>query len=282
MQMTLSDWRKLNIECEHVRSQLPQEILELEGSAYRGISFDEVEKVLRSLDPEQRKTVNRLMSRYRKLETTIQEGIRTLQAEMARLRNFIPQELGGSGPNPSDVESWKNEKRAELMRKMVRIEEISDFLEAAGCTDMEIPHLAPVAEWRGVAILEGAGDIEKEWDGQKYTTDGRAYCFFHSVDDKDIVQVMIVPPDEENGISAERCVKAILDSMSEEELARGLNYLKVLVHLGRDNQQYREYRTWRAAGGRFEWDEQNGVFTRYEPPMFGSGKSRNDSFQFPN
>lgn len=37
-----------------------------------------------------------------------------------------------------------------------------------------------------------------------------------------------------------------------------------------------QHKGWLASGGKFEWDEDQGVFVRYEPPMFGQGKVRHD------
>lgn len=41
---------------------------------------------------------------------------------------------------------------------------------------------AIVAEYRGVALLEKAGDVRSVWNGKEYFTDGRTYVFFKSDD----------------------------------------------------------------------------------------------------
>lgn len=71
--------------------------------------------------------------------------------------------------------------------------------------------LSPIAEYRGVCIIERNGDVPREWNGVKYTTDGKVYL---ALDLKD--------PDHP-GLMAyenERKIKELLDQLSDYERSK--------------------------------------------------------------
>lgn len=60
---------------------------------------------------------------------------------------------------------------------------------------------APVAEFRGVGVLEREGSVRAMWNGTEYATDGKVYAFFQ--DDPGTVGVLVFP--------TERDLKEVLD-----------------------------------------------------------------------
>lgn len=60
---------------------------------------------------------------------------------------------------------------------------------------------APVAEYRGVALLERPGNVWKDWQGDQYATDGHIWLWFRE-GGKGI------------GIPSERLAKAHLDELT--------------------------------------------------------------------
>lgn len=135
--------------------------------------------------------------------------------------------------------------------------------------EVEIPRLCPVAEYMGVCILEGAGDQKTSFKGVDYTTDGKCYLIAEG-DSPEMRQIIIVPP--QDGLTAERAAKNLIEDNHAN--TPYMTYEAVLIML----QQFKalaEYKTWIANGGRFEWDENEGMFVRF-PPMFGQGKAKHD------
>lgn len=62
---------------------------------------------------------------------------------------------------------------------------------------------APVAEYRGVVILEQTGNVRAVWDGKEYRTDGKVYVWFQA-DEPGHVGMIEFP--------TERDVKEVLDA----------------------------------------------------------------------
>jgi|TARA_Y100000034_G_scaffold135296_1_gene206624 hypothetical protein len=140
--------------------------------------------------------------------------------------------------------------------------------------EIEMPKgFAPVAEYMGVAILEGQGEEKTVWEGTEYGTDGRCYILLKS-DDPTQREVMIVPSAPEQGFSAEHCAKAIIEGSEQEWRDKALTFLEVLETMGEGVEDYiKQHKGFMAAGGRFDWDGKVQAFVRVEPKMYGRGKS---------
>jgi hypothetical protein len=114
---------------------------------------------------------------------------------------------------------------------------------------------SPVAEYRGVAILERRGDKRAAWMGKEYQTDGWCYVFARS-GTKDILTL---------GLPCEREAKEVIDALIAgpvegmppvEDL---LSYHQVLKVLDVPSEHLEAYRR---AELRWRWDDIQGVFVQ--------------------
>jgi hypothetical protein len=101
--------------------------------------------------------------------------------------------------------------------------------------------LAPVAEYRGVAIIEKRGSVRAIWRGTEYLTDGLTYLMVKPQDDS--VNLM--------GLPTELVCKQFLDERSSDELGQFCSYEEahlIICHVKP------------TALPRYRWDETECIF----------------------
>jgi hypothetical protein len=126
---------------------------------------------------------------------------------------------------------------------------------------------SPVAEYRGIAILEKAGDKRAVWRGHEYATDGLTYVFWW--DDDGMMSVL--------GLPDERAVKELIDAVRDNpEALDAANSIPLAD---------RKYLSWREAmevlrkepytgeTPTWYWDDLAGHFFRAEDRLDEAGRS---------
>jgi hypothetical protein len=124
--------------------------------------------------------------------------------------------------------------------------------------------VAPVAEYRGVAIVEMSGNKRAVWQGVEYRTDGHSWLIlrpgmeakFHQLFSPDKI-TSSTPPDNVSMIAPpdERAAKEILDEVArtgESPTSFFLSFREVLMLLGEPAR----------AIPPVKWDEKQGLFVR--------------------
>lgn len=131
--------------------------------------------------------------------------------------------------------------------------------------------LSPVAEYRGIALVEMRGEKRAVWRGAEYRTDGRIHLL-KRIGDDDAFEVWTL----EN----EKAAKAVIDSMFEHdspefdftdrvlanppyagEVGLGfLSVLDVLIVTKACEDVIGEFLRWKNSGGHWEWDDLQEVF----------------------
>jgi hypothetical protein len=104
--------------------------------------------------------------------------------------------------------------------------------------------LTPIAEYRGVCVLERGGDVRAIWQGREYTTDGSSYVMLKPTPGADVIKLLAFP--------TERMIKQYLDSGPG---SRGIHLLCswAEVHRVVGRSASREV-------PRYRWDDFQGVF----------------------
>jgi hypothetical protein len=106
--------------------------------------------------------------------------------------------------------------------------------------------LAPVAEYRGVALVEKPGDKRTVWEGREYFTDGWIYLMRRGPR-RDVCEFI--------GLPSEAVVKEFLDEQSDAELGSFYSFTEVEKVIGFDEETRRIH-----AQLRWEWDDKQQVF----------------------
>lgn len=108
--------------------------------------------------------------------------------------------------------------------------------------------LAPVAEYRGVALIERPGDKRTAWEGREYFTDGCIYLMRRSV---------VAGMCELVGLPSEAIAKEFLDEQCEYELGEHYSFTEVEEVIGVDERIRRVH-----AELQWEWDDKQQVFVQ--------------------
>tara|TARA_R110002111_G_scaffold100976_6_gene156458 strand:+ start:18268 stop:18756 length:489 start_codon:yes stop_codon:yes gene_type:complete len=134
---------------------------------------------------------------------------------------------------------------------------------------------SPVAEYKGIALVEKDGDIRTSWKGTTYFTDGNIHLWMKCEDDnKDEHLTRIILPSD--GYSAEANAKDFIDEMNEYEREQYLNYVEAFEALDATADQLAAAKE-RCKNIEDIFDEGQGVFVQIDKP-YGQGKSINFSF----
>jgi hypothetical protein len=75
--------------------------------------------------------------------------------------------------------------------------------------------MSPVAEYKGIAIIEVKGSIRAFWRGKEYFTDGKSYLM-HSGDEPHSVAIL--------GFPNEYVIKQFIDERHAKDLAKFYSY----------------------------------------------------------
>ncbi len=130
--------------------------------------------------------------------------------------------------------------------------------------------LAPVAEYRGVALIERRGDKRTVWKGKQYPTDGGIYLWKRCDALKDGQhrhgrrrhgEILLVRMPGVPGMTPDAVAKHYLDSLTQEECRGYLSFLEVLRRL-RDEKMASDFQRRMDAGLRWEWDDSAHVFVQ--------------------
>jgi hypothetical protein len=122
----------------------------------------------------------------------------------------------------------------------------------------EEQYWSPVAEYRGIAILEKAGDKRTVWHGHEYFTDGLTYVFWRA-EDGVIGQF---------GLPNERVVKDLIDEVRDNPTL--LDAENDLPLAGREYLDWRDAwevvtkQPWKGETPKWYWGEKAGHFFRAE------------------
>ncbi len=131
--------------------------------------------------------------------------------------------------------------------------------------------LAPVAEYRGIALVERRGEKRTVWRGVEYRTDGQVHLLKRSAANEKT---------EIWTLESEKAAKAVIDSMFEPGSPQcdftdrvltnppygsevGLDFLSVLDVLivsKACEEVIADFLRWRNSGGHWEWDDLQEVF----------------------
>lgn len=131
--------------------------------------------------------------------------------------------------------------------------------------------LAPVAEYRGIALVERRGEKRAVWRGVEYRVDGNIHLLKRSGSDEAL---------EIWTLESEKAAKAVIDSMFEpdsqecdftdrvltnppydSEVGLGfLSVLDVLIVSKACEEVIADFLQWKNSGGHWEWDDLQEVF----------------------
>lgn len=131
--------------------------------------------------------------------------------------------------------------------------------------------LSPVAEYRGIALVEMRGEKRAVWRRAEYRTDGRIHLL-KRIGDDDALEVWT--------LESEKAAKAVIDSMFEpdspecdftdrvlanppytSDVGLGLlSVLDVLIVSKASDELVRDHLRWKNGGGHWEWDDVQEVF----------------------
>lgn len=132
-------------------------------------------------------------------------------------------------------------------------------------------YLAPVAEYRGIALVERRGEKRAAWRGVEYRIDGHVYLLKRSGPDEEL---------ETWRLDSEKAAKAVTDSMFEpgspesdftdrvlvnppyagEDGFGFLSVLDVLIVSKACEEVIAGFLRWKNSGGHWEWDGLQEVF----------------------
>jgi len=106
--------------------------------------------------------------------------------------------------------------------------------------------LAPVAEYRGVALIERPGNQRTVWEGREYYTDGRIYVMRRSPVEGYCELV---------GLPSEAIAKAFLDEQCEYELGQFYSFVELeeVIGVAEEIRRIHSELEWK-------WDEKQQVF----------------------
>ncbi len=113
--------------------------------------------------------------------------------------------------------------------------------------------LAPVAEYRGVALIERPGDKRTVWEGREYFSDGCIYLMRRS-GVKGMCELI--------GLSSEAIAKEVLDTRTETERGQFFSFTEVEEVIGFDEATRRAH-----SELRWKWDEKQQVFVEVRGRM---------------
>lgn len=112
--------------------------------------------------------------------------------------------------------------------------------------------LSPVAEYLGVCIIERGGNVEKMFQGKKYTTDGFIYIARHLSEEGKIPLTKFAD---------EREAKTFLDAITPEHRAEYVGMMEFWAKYMKNPV---------SAVARYCWDDANGCFVTQDTAVDGA------------